>query len=283
MAKKHVPFQYKLKNIVFKTAKFIFLSFFALLALFPFYWAIMNSVRDNQQIWGNPFGLPRTLEFSNYAQAWTIGNIGLFYVNTLFVSVTAVCLILLVSTMAAYVLARVWPNRILYLFIALGLMIPVHTILAPIFIIFHNIGLSNTFLSLILSYAVMQMALAIFIMRGFLHGLPKEFEEAAAIDGCGRTGAFFRIILPVSTPGLVTVTTLTFLYCWNELLLPLVLVTSTERRVLSLAVQALSGQYLTQYGIQFAGVILMIIPVIIIFLAFQETMIKGMVAGAIKG
>ncbi|WP_077533829.1 carbohydrate ABC transporter permease [Massiliimalia massiliensis] len=268
---------------VAKIGKFIFLTVFAILALFPFYWMLVNSFRSNDQIYSNALGFPEQINFDNFVRAWQVGNIGTYFFNTLFVSVVAVALILVISAMAAYVLAKVWNSKVLYLLFSLGLMIPAHTIIVPLFSIFNKVGLTNNFLSIILSYLAMELSLSIFILKGFMVALPKELDEAATIDGCSRTGAFFRVILPISLPGLATVGILAFLFCWNEFLIPLVLITKSEMKMLSQGIQDLNGQYVSELGVMFAGVVMMALPVVVVYLIFQEQVIRGMVAGAVKG
>ena len=244
---------------------------------------LVNSFRSNDQIYSNALGFPEQINFDNFVRAWQVGNIGTYFFNTLFVSVVAVALILVISAMAAYVLAKVWNSKVLYLLFSLGLMIPAHTIIVPLFSIFNKVGLTNNFLSIILSYLAMELSLSIFILKGFMVALPKELDEAATIDGCSRTGAFFRVILPISLPGLATVGILAFLFCWNEFLIPLVLITKSEMKMLSQGIQDLNGQYVSELGVMFAGVVMMALPVVVVYLIFQEQVIRGMVAGAVKG
>ncbi len=264
--------------------KYIVLLFFAAVAIFPFYWAIISSMKTNDELYANPLSLPAVFSFDNYAAAWELAKIGPYFINTMFVSLSAVALVLLLAAMAAYIMSRVLKKSTpLYIFFSIGLMIPAHTIIVPLFTIFHNIGLTNNFIGLILAFAAMQLALAIFILYAFMRDLPIALEEAAFIDGCSRIETFFRVILPLTLPGMATVGILSFLYFWNEFLIPLVLMTKSEVKMLSQGIQALNGQYVTDVGIMFAGVVIVCIPVIIAFIIFQDQVVKGMVAGAVKG
>lgn len=256
---------------------------FALSSLSPFLWILLSSLKTNSEIYGKPFGLPSVLVFENYVTAWNNANIGMNLFNSLFVSFSAVAIVILFGSMAAYILARVKSSVFLYTYFTLGIMVPVHTILIPTFMLMKDFGLNNTRQGLIILYAVSNLSLAIFILVGFMKSIPIEIEEAAIMDGCSMTQVFFKIIFPLSRPGLATIGILTFLNCWNEYLFAYVLISNEKLKTVTQGIYALQGAYNTNYGPLCAGLTLAIIPVMIIYVIFSEQVIAGMTAGAVKG
>ena len=162
-------------------------------------------------------------------------------------------------------------------------MIPIHALLIPSVLIFKKIGLTDNLFSLVLMYTAINISLSMYIMNGFFDSIPREMDEAATIDGCSRSQIFLRIIFPIAKPGIATVATLAFLNCWNDLLMGLVLLSSPQKKTLSLAISALKGSYATRYGLLCAGFVISIVPVVIMYLLFQKQVIAGMTAGAVKG
>src|SRR5262249_37761085 len=166
-------------------------------------------------------------------------------------------------------------NRWLYSYFIVGITIPVQVIIIPTFVLIRTLGLVNNLFTMVLLYSATSLPLAVFIMVGFMRGIPRELEEAAAVDGAGYVATYLRIILPMSRPALAVVGTLTFLYCWNEYLLALVVISSQPLKTLPQAIVALKGQYSVDYGLQMSGLVLAVIPVIIVYILFQEQFIKG--------
>lgn len=264
-------------------ALYAFLSLICLIDLFPLLWVFLSSFKNGSEIYGSILELPRSWSFANYAVAWERGNLGTYTVNSILITVPTLCIVLLVGAMAAYVLAKVAPNRFVYSYYVLGIIIPVHVILIPTFILMKQIGLTNSLWALILLYSATNLPLAVFVLVGFMRSIPDELEEAARIDGASRARVFLSIILPISRPGLAIVGTLTFLNCWNEYLLALVMISTRENKTLPQGVQALRGQFTTDYGLITAGLVISIIPVIVIYVLFQEQFIKGATAGSTTG
>jgi raffinose/stachyose/melibiose transport system permease protein len=264
--------------------KYSVLTLVALANLFPFWWTILSSVKDNNEILVNTLSLPRReIKWSNYVAAWEQGHLSTAFFNTLIVAGIAVCLILLVSAMSAHIVARVKPSMLLYSFFSLGIMIPVQALIVPLFVEMKLFHMTNSRLGLILVYVAINFSLCFFILYGFLKTIPNELEEAATIDGASPSRTFFWIILPIAQPGLATVGIFALLSCWNEYLIPLVLTTDSAMNVIAQGVQNLKAQYITDNGLLCAGIVIAAIPVVIIYVIFQEQVIKGMTAGAVKG
>jgi raffinose/stachyose/melibiose transport system permease protein len=271
------------KSTTFSSLRYLVMGLFALTTIYPFFWILISSLKTNSDIFANPFGLPKILDWENYVTAWKTANIGLYLFNSAMVSFGAVLIVLIVGAMAAYVLARVSESAFLYLYFTLGIMIPVHTILIPTFVLMKNIHLYNTLIGLTLLYAVSNLSLAIFILVGFMKSIPREIEEAAIMDGAGLPRIFFQIIFPISQPALATIGMLSFLNCWNEYLFAYVLISRSDLKTITQGIFLLQGAYSTDYGPLTAGMVMAIIPVIIIYIIFQEQVIEGMTAGSVKG
>lgn len=273
----------KINYIFFILLKYVIAVFFAILALFPFLWVTLNSFKDNKQIFASPFALPETMAFDNFIKAWSTAKIGTYFFNSVVVSFSAVFVIILLGAMVSYYLARLKPNNTLYGYFILGIMIPIHAMLIPTFLMLRQVDLLNSRFGLAIVYAAVNLSLSIFILVGFMKGIPHEIEEAAEIDGASVYRTFFSIIIPISKPGIATIATLSFLNAWNDFLYAQVLISDPIRKVLTQGIQNLRGQYSTDYGLMSAGLLITIIPVTIIYIIFQEQVVKGMTAGAVKG
>jgi raffinose/stachyose/melibiose transport system permease protein len=263
-------------------ALYAFLSLYCVASLFPMLWVLLSSFKSNTEIFSAILALPKSWSLDNFFKAWNGAAIGSGMTNTILVTVPTLIIVLLFGSMAAYVLARVMPNQWLYNYFVIGITIPVQVILIPTFVLVRSIGLVNNLFTMVLLYSATSLPLAVFILTGFMRSIPRELDEAAAVDGASYTTTFFRIILPMSRPALAVVGTLTFLYCWNEYLLALVMIASQPLKLLPQSIAALKGQYSVDYGLQMSGLVLAVIPVIIVYILFQEQFIKGATAGAVK-
>jgi len=261
----------------------LFLALLAVTMIYPFFWVILSSLKTTDEIFTSAFSLPRTLRFVNYYNAWVEASIGSCFGNSVVVSTIALAATLLFSSMAAYVLARKWKNRLLFGYFTLGIMIPLQAIVIPSFLIIRNLGLINTRTGLILVYTVSGLSFGIFVLAGFFRTIPGEMEEAAVIDGSGFTTTFFRIILPMAKPAMASVGILSFLQYWNEYLFASVLIAKQQYKTLTQGIMALRGPYTTDYGMLTAGLALAIIPLIVVYVLLQKQVIEGMTAGAVKG
>jgi len=268
---------------MFSLTRNILLVIYAATTLTPFLWILLSSFKGNNEIYISPFAFPETFLFSNYVTAWKTAHIGLYLLNSAFISITAVIVVIIVGSMASYILARVLPNQFIYSYFTLGIMIPTTTILIPTFILMRSLSLYDSQLGLIILYAVSNISLAIFILVGFMKSIPKEIEEAAELDGCSLSRTFFQIIFPLCRPGIATVATLAFLNCWNEYLFAYVFISNSQLKTITQGIYALKGTYNTNYGLLSAGLVMEIVPVVIAYIFFQEQVVAGMTAGAVKG
>jgi len=264
--------------------KYLALVLASITTLFPIVWVVMNAFRDNTQIYGNPFGWPNPVITGNFPKAFAGIHLVVTLSNSLIYSAVTVAVAVLLASMAAFYLSKMAKGNLLFTYFILGIMIPPQAILIPLFISMRNLHLLNTRPGIIIVYIVTNLSLAIFILTGFMRkGIPDELLEAAVLDGCGPVRAFFRVALPISVPGIVTVITLVFLGVWNEFLFALVMLASPLVKTLNVAVYSLRGQYMSDQGLLAAGSVILITPAIVIYILFQEQVVKGLTAGAVKG
>jgi ABC-type glycerol-3-phosphate transport system permease component len=227
--------------------------------------------------------LPSTWIVTNLVKVWGFIHFNLYLMNTLIYSVGAIVIVLLVASMAAYAVSKVLPSLTLYTILTIGLTVPFQALMLPEYIIIIRLHLLNTYPSLMLVYAAMLFSVDFFIMFGFMKQVPREMEEAAAIEGAGRARIFASILMPVCVPAIATVFILDFVDCWNAYLMPLVLISDTEKFVLSQGVNFAKTQNFVDYSLLSAAIFIAVFPIIIIYIAFQEYLVKGFMAGALKG
>ncbi|MFE4712503.1 carbohydrate ABC transporter permease [Paenibacillus sp. NPDC056722] len=263
----------------------LFLLAYALVTLYPLLWLFISSFKSNQEFFGSPFALPSVWQFENYTRAWEIGGIGKAFLNSVIVSVLSLVLTLFLGTLTAFIVSRLnfrFKGFIMMLFV-LGMLIPIHSTLVPLFILMKSLGILDTYASLILPYTAFELPIAVFVIAAYLTSVPKELEEAAMIDGNGYWGIFYRIIVPLAVPAMATVSILGFLRFWNDFAFALVFINKQALKTLPLSLSMFSDGYGTDYSLTMAAMSIAVIPTIIIYLLFQNQIMKGMVAGAVKG
>lgn len=256
--------------------------------LFPLIWTMYSSLKDNRAFYANPWALPDVLHFENYYNAWVTSSFGNYFFNSLFVVAGALFLSLLVSSMAAYVLSkfRFFASRILLLFFLSGTMVPSVVSFVPLYFFSQSLSLTGKLVGLIIVYGFTNLSFSIFLIYGFMKKIPMAFTEAATIDGCSYYSTFFRIMLPLAKPGLIVAGILNAMTFWNEYILALVFISEPEKYTVPVGISMLSGtmQYRTDFGALFAGLIIGMIPMIIVYAIFQRQLQEGMAAGSgIKG
>ncbi|HEX7353061.1 carbohydrate ABC transporter permease [Brachybacterium sp.] len=271
----------------------LILLLWALAVLIPLAWIVISSLKTNEEIYNSPFGLPGELRLGIYIAAWQESNIGAYFANTMIVVCGGVLLTMLLAVMTAYVMAR-YPfpgSRILYWLYLAGMTFPVFLAIVPLVRIVQSLGLFQTSTGLVLVYAAFSLPFSIFFLTGFFRSLPTELSEAAFLDGAGHFGVFFRIMLPLARPGLVSIGVFNFLGQWNQFLLPQVLNPQQDESrsnfVLSqgLVALALGENYETSptsMAQLFAGLIISMLPVLVLYIVFQRQVQEGLSAGALK-
>ena len=262
------------------------LVFWALVNLFPVYWMFTFSLKNNEEIFGdNVAGLPKYWLWSNYKDAMSTGRMDIYFVNSIIVAVATITITLVVALMATYALTRLaWKGRrTMNKFFMLGLTIPIHAAIVPIYITLSRLHMLNTYWALIIPYSAFSLSMGILICTGFMSDIPYELDEAACIDGCGVWGTFFRLIVPLMKPAVATIGIYTFLQCWNELMFANVFISKTEFKTLPVGIQALSGQYTTAWGPIGAALVLATFPTLIVYIFLSKKIQDSFIAGAIKG
>lgn len=262
----------------------IFLFIGAVFQLFPLFWMLTFSLKGNIEIFGgNILGMPKEWRFDNYFKVFTGSNIGKYLFNSVIVTGFTIIATSLFSSMVSYAIVRLkWKlNKLVYILFLVGMMLPVHAVLLPLF---SNLDpILNSHFSLILPYTAFAMPLAILIIVGFLEGLPKELEESAFIDGANLYKIFFKIILPLLTPILSTVAILTFLASWNELMMAVTFINNESYKTITVGVMEMIGKYSTQWGLIGAGLVVATVPTVIVYIALSKQVQKSLVVGAVKG
>ena len=271
---------------------YIFLILWTILQLFPLIWMLYSSLKSNPDIFSNRFAppfLPTQIHPENYIVAWTGGfenvTTGLYLTNSIIVSSISIIFLVFISVLAGYSIARLKPkgsNFIFYFFLIM-IAIPPAALLVPIYTEIRLFGLVNQYLGLILPYIGLSLPFSIVVARSFFMSFPREFEEAAKIDGCSEVATFRWIILPLSRGILAMLAIVNFPGIWNELLFALVIMQSNSMKTLGPGLMGFVGQYVTLYNYLFAGLDIAVIPLIIFYMIFQKQIVKGVLAGSIKG
>lgn len=264
--------------------KHAFLYLLLFVYLFPFLILLLNSFKDRRQIIQNPLALPQSLDFSNFVRAFDRMNYLHAFFNSLTITVFSVLLIVLFSSMTAYLFVRNdWKfNRIMFFIMVASMLIPFQAIMIPLVKIYGSFNLLNSKWTLIYMYAGFGASFATFIFHGFIKGIPLEVEEAAMIDGCTKLQTFFRIVFPLLRPTTMTIVILDVLWIWNDFLLPSLVLVTSDKRTLPLSAYYFHGTYTSDYGPLMAGLVLTITPVIIVYILVQKHIIKGVMQGSIK-
>nr|WP_242403861.1 carbohydrate ABC transporter permease [Paenibacillus pini] len=258
---------------------------YAAFTLYPLYWLFISAFKTNEDFFNHPYSLPLVWMKENIVRAWNLGHMGRAMMNSTLVTVSSVILTLVLGILAGYVLSRFqfrFKKVVVVLFLT-GMLIPIHSTLVPLFLMMKKIGLLDTYGALILPYTAFELPIAIFLAIGYLASIPREIEEAAMIDGNGWWGVFGRIIFPLCTPIVATISILAFLRFWNDFSFALVFINSSALKTLPLSLALFSDGFGTDYSLTMGAMAIAVIPTIIIYLILQEQIMQGMVAGSIKG
>ena len=302
-----------------KLALYALLITWLLAVVLPLVWVFSNSVRSSREVFENPFGVPWLIVGSPYADvenvpspwqaakdnfvaAWVKSRFSSFFFNSVLVTSISLAGVLACAAMAAYVIAR-FPfrgNRAVFLYFLSGMMIPAQLVLVPLFFQFtylsrglsrllapfgFEVQLHDSLSGLITIYIALSLPFTILVLTGFFRSLPGTLREAGIIDGCGEYRVFWHIMLPLSKPGLVTAAIFNFLGIWNEYLFALVFVNSPEKKTLPLGLASVSiqAQYKTDFGLMFAGLVIVMIPTLLVYILLQRQLTRGITVGALKG
>lgn len=262
----------------------VILIIVAAMQLFPLYWMFTFSLKGNKEIFGgNILGLPVDWRWDNYANVFRQTNIPKYLANSIIVTVLTIIFTLLLSAMVTYAIVRLkwFLSKIVYMLFLIGMMLPIHAVLLPLFVNLKPV--LNSYMSLVLPYVAFAMPLSILIMVGSLEGIPRELEEAAFIDGANIYRIFFDIIVPLLTPTMATVSILTFLSSWNEMMLAVTFISDDNFKTITTGVLDMVGKYSTKWGLIGAGLVVATIPTIVMYILLSDNVQKSLAAGAVKG
>lgn len=255
--------------------------------LYPIIWMFIGSFKSNAEIYANPWGLPETFNIQNFADAWNNYNIDTSVFNSLIVTVLGMALTLVLALPTAYALERLRfrGSNVLFTIYISAMMIPMVLGWIPLFFLLMDLNLLDSIIGLAIVYAVSQLPFSIFVLTSFMGTIPKELEESASMDGMSPYGILFKIIAPLSTTAIITVSIMNAIQFWNEYFMALIFLQTREKYTLGLAVDFISSeaQYTNAWGTLFASLTIAIIPVIVLYAIFQKRIAKGMTEGAIKG
>lgn len=263
------------------------LLLFGVTIILPIVWVVMTSFKSGPEIFANPWALPKGLRTENYVNAWQEAGIGRSFVNSLIACVGTLVILIPIGAMAAYVLAR-FPfkgSQLIFGTFAGGMMFPQFLTIVPLFLLINKIRLFDTMFGLILVYVAYSLSFTVFVLHGFFQALPAELSEAAEMDGCSHSAAFWRVMLPLAKPGILVVGIFNAIGLWNEYGLALVLLPSKNNHTLPLGLANLTvtQQYQSDWGALFAALTIVMIPILLVYWLLRDRIQEAMLAGAIKG
>ncbi|MDQ0972257.1 raffinose/stachyose/melibiose transport system permease protein [Neobacillus niacini] len=272
----------------FKISKlmiYFILVTFLFISIMPVLWIVLAALKDSSELSNNPFSFPQSITFENIIEAWTVGKMGKYFLNSIIVAFPRVIVILILATMAGYAFGKLkFPGKnALFYFFLLGLMVPIQAMIIPLYYNIQGMGLINTFWAMIIPNFGLSMPFAIFMMRAFFKDLPDELMDSAKIDGCNEFQTFFRVYLPLMVPAITSLFVFEFMWAWNDFLLPLLFVYDDAYRTLPLGLMYFFGEYTADQSLIAAGVSISIVPIIVVYIIFQRKFIEGITAGSVKG
>lgn len=275
----------KKKTNWLKIFLFIFLLVFTFIYMFPFLGAIITSLRTQEDISLNGFwSIPQAFTLGNYVEAWTRANVSRYLLNSFIITIPALIGTIFLSSLSAYALARhrFTGNRLIYFMYVAGTLLPFQILLLPVFMLANKLGLYNTYWSVILIHTAFQLGFCTFVLRNFMRTLPGEIMDAARIDGCSEWGIYWRIVMPLTVPGIAAIATLEFTWIFNDYIWALILIQDDALKPVTSGLTTLQGQFVTNWPLIVAGALLAAIPTVIVFFALQRYFIGGLTLGSVK-
>ena len=267
-----------------KGLSYLLMITFTLLTIIPLTWMILSAFKPHALIVRHPLSPPVSWYIENFTLAWTQGHLGIYFINSTIYSLVATFFTVLFAMSSGYALSKFHykSSRFVSLLYTLGLLITVHSVIVPLFIMETKLGLSNTRLGVILPYIAFGLPFQVFLATTYIKGIPDAMQESAIIDGADFIQIFLRIIIPVATPIISTMFIYTFLGNWNEFILALTLTSDLTVRSLPVGINSFAGGMSRDYGLQFAALVIGTVPMIIFYLIFKDKIAEGFAAGALK-
>ncbi|PNV61353.1 carbohydrate ABC transporter permease [Clostridium sp. chh4-2] len=258
----------------------------AAIILYPFFMMLMISLKSTKEALISPNTFPKELHWENFRIAWEKMKFPTVFANTVFITVLSLFGIIVLSGLAAYIIA--WSKHqkfynFIYLFFLCGIMIPFYTALVPLVKLMTDFHLNNSLTGMVIYYCGRNMPMAVFLYTGFVRGIPREILEAGRVDGANLMQLYWKVLFPIMKPITSTILVLDALQLWNDFLFPRIMLTSNKLRTITMAQYYFRSENSNQWGLAFAAFILSIVPIIIFYFAFQKNIVKGVAAGAVKG
>lgn len=263
----------------------LILMIFSITCVYPAIWLLYSSLKDKAEFYNNPVALPSHPSFQHYIDIFTKSKILVWMGNTVRNSAISLVFIIMIGFITGYFLSRYRfkGRKFLYGYFLLGMLVPVHALMVPMYVLFTKTGMTDQWFTLILPYTALSLPIAVFLVESFVQSVPVEVEEAAAIDGSSFHRTLFSIIMPMCKPILVTVGIIQFFYVWNEFTFALILINSEQLMTVPVGITLFKGQFTTDYPKMMTAMLVAILPAVILYFSFSKQIIKGMVAGAVKG
>lgn len=263
---------------------YLFLFIMAAIFAMPMLFTLLSSVKTKIEIFSEPFALPKIIQWKNYVEAWNGANMSRYFINSLIQAGATVIILVLVASMAAYVLSRFSfrANQFLVIFFMLGMMVPMHTVIVPISYIIGNLKLTNNIPALILVYVAFGLPFSILVITNFMRSINRSLEEAALIDGATYFQIYYKIMLPLTVPAISTVSIFNFLGAWNNILFPLLFINDKSLKPIALGLLNFNGERGSEYGPLMAAIMITVAVPMLLYLLFQEKVESGLAAGSVK-
>lgn len=285
-----------LRHVRENIVAYLILAIFTVIFAYPILWSVVSSFKTSAEIRQSPFALPAVPQFVNYANAWNAAHMGDYFLNSVFVTALSMALLIVLVIPCSYVLTRFnfrFRNFLRLLMMA-GLFINVNYIVYPIYLMINGVSkslfgngllLTDNLVTVAVINAVTSVPFSIYLLSGFLSGLPKGFEEAARIDGCSNWGILLKVIVPLSMPSILTVILFQFLAYWNEYLVAQTFLISDAKRTLPVGLLSImqEAKVATDYGRLYAGLVIVMVPVLVLYCFVQKNLTKGISMGGLKG
>ncbi|MDO4260742.1 MAG: carbohydrate ABC transporter permease [Eubacteriales bacterium] len=261
------------------------LLLFSFTCVFPAIWLIYSSLKEKTEFYKSPVALPENPSIKYYLSVLSESDFLKWLLNSMRTSILSLFFILLIGFTIGYILSRYRfrGRNFVYAYFLIGMLIPVHALMVPMYIMFTRLGLNDQWFTLILPYTALSLPTAVFLVESYVKSIPMEIEEAAALDGCSRLRTIYMIVMPMCRPILITIGIIQFFYIWNEFTFSLILIDSKELMTIPVGLTLFKGQFSTDYPKMMTAMVLAILPTMIIYFIFSKQIIKGMVAGAVKG
>lgn len=262
-----------------------FLYIFCMSYIFPFVWLGYNSLKDRRQFNASHIALPSNPGFDNYLTIFSGNDVWVAVRNSVFYTIFSIFFSLIISFLLAYFISRYnfRGRKFLYMFFLMGMLVPIHALLIPIYIQFSNMGLLNRYFTLLIPYVTFALPRDIYLFDSYMKGIPRSIEEAAFIDGATVNQIMLKIIFPICMPITGTIVILDFVGTWNEFIFALILNSKNALKTIPVWLSTYQSQYSSNLPVRMTAILIAMLPIIIIYLFFSERMIRGMVAGAVKG